>query len=40
MDRSGFVGHSPLVKLRLVNEAPGPARLSKIVVHYDAAEAT
>lgn len=36
----GMVGHSPLVKLRLVNEAPGSARLSKIVVHYQPAESS
>jgi hypothetical protein len=36
----GIVGHSPLIKLRLVNEAPGPARLSKIVIHYNPSEAS
>lgn len=39
-DAIGMVGHSPVVKLRLVNEADGPAKLSKIIVHYNAAEAT
>lgn len=33
-----MTGHSPVVQLRLVNEAPGPARLSKIIVHYHEAE--
>jgi hypothetical protein len=28
-DAIGMLGHSPLLKLRLVNEAPGPARLSR-----------
>lgn len=39
-DSIGMVGHAPLVKLRLVNEAPGPARLSKVIIHYNPAEAT
>jgi hypothetical protein len=33
-----MVGHSPVIKLRLVNEAAGAAKLSKIVVHYAEAE--
>lgn len=40
MDALGLLGHSPVVKLRLTCDAPGPARLSKIVVHYSSAEAT
>lgn len=40
LDMLGIVGHSPLLKLRLVNEAPGPARMSKIILHYTPAEAT
>jgi hypothetical protein len=40
LDGIGFIGHAPVVKLRLVNSAPGPAKLSKIIVHYTAAEAT
>jgi hypothetical protein len=40
LDMIGLIGHSPLVKLRLENTAIGPARLSKIVVHYSPAEAT
>lgn len=39
-DALGLLGHSPMIKLKLVNQSPGPARLSKIVVHYDPAEAT
>lgn len=39
-DALGMVGHSPLVKLRLVNEAPGRAKLSKVIIHYSPAEAT
>lgn len=38
-DILGVIGHSPLIKLRLVNEQAGPARLSKIVIHYNVAEA-
>lgn len=30
----GMVGHSPVIKLRLVSNAPGQAKLSKIIVHY------
>ena len=30
----GMVGASPVIKLRLVNTAPGPAKLSKVIVHY------
>lgn len=39
-DAIGMIGHSPEVKLRLVNEAPGPAKLSKVIIHYNPAEAT
>lgn len=39
-DALGVVGHSPVLKLRLVCDSPGPARLSKVVIHYSAAEAT
>lgn len=39
-DAIGMVGHSPLIKLRLVSEAPGQAKLSKVVIHYNSAEAT
>lgn len=35
----GMVGQSPVVKLRLVCDAPGGAKLSKVIVHYDAAQA-
>ena len=35
-----FIGSSPLIKLRFVNERAGPAKLSKIVIHYDAEKAT
>jgi hypothetical protein len=38
-DMIGLVGHSPLIRLRLVNASDGPARLSKIIVHYNPAEA-
>jgi hypothetical protein len=31
-------GHSPVIKLRLVNEDTGPAKLSQVIVHYKAAE--
>lgn len=36
----GMLGHSPVCKLRFVSRGTGPAKLSKIIVHYDAAEAT
>lgn len=36
---AGMVGHSPLIKLKLVNTSPGPARLSKVVLHYVSREA-
>lgn len=39
-DAIGMVGHSPVVKFRLVSTAPGPAKLSKLIVHYSAAEAS
>lgn len=39
-DALGIVGHSPVIKMRLTNEAPSPARLSKVVLHYNTAEAT
>jgi hypothetical protein len=32
-----MVGESPLVKFRLTNERAGPAKLSKLIVHYAAA---
>lgn len=35
MDSLGMTGRSPVIKFRLVSEAPGPARLSKLVVHYE-----
>lgn len=38
LDAIGMVGHSPLVKFKLVNEAPGAARVSKLVAHYNPAE--
>jgi len=34
-----FVGTSPMIKLRFVNERAGPAKLSKIVIHYEAEKA-
>jgi hypothetical protein len=37
---AGMVGHSPVVKLRLVSASPGPAKLSKIIIHHNVAEAT
>lgn len=40
LDSIGMVGHASVIKLKLVNEAPGPARLSKIVLHYLPAEAS
>jgi hypothetical protein len=40
MDAVGMVGHAEVIKFRLVNEADGAARLSKIVIHYNVAEAT
>jgi hypothetical protein len=40
LDQIGMTGHSPILKLRLVNEADGPARMSKIILHYQPAEAT
>lgn len=39
-DAIAMLGHSPVVKLRLVSERAGPAKLSKVVIHYTAAEAT
>lgn len=33
-DDIGMLGHATLAKLRLTNQAAGPAKLSKIVVHY------
>lgn len=36
----GMVGHSPVIKFRLVAEGAGPAKLSKIIAHYNPAEAT
>ena len=40
MDALGMIGHSPVIKLRLVSESDGPAKLSKVVLHYSPAEAT
>ncbi len=40
LDALGVVGHAPAIKLRLVNQQPGPAKLSKIIFHYEVAEAT
>ena len=34
-----FIGTSPMLKMRFVNERVGPAKLSKIVVHYDSEKA-
>lgn len=39
-ERIAFQGESPIVKLRLVNERAGPAKLSKIIVHYEPQEAS
>lgn len=39
-DALGMLGHAELIKFRLVNESDGAAKLSKIVVHYQAAEAS
>lgn len=39
-DAIGMVGRGPLIKLRLVNEAAGAAKLSKVIIHYNVAEAT
>lgn len=30
----GFTGQSPLIKLKFVNERPGPAKISKVILHY------
>ena len=35
----GMVGHATMVKLKLVNQRAGAARLSKIVMHYESTEA-
>lgn len=35
----GMVGRSPLIKLKMVNQSDGPARLSKVVLHYVSREA-
>lgn len=40
LDGIGMLGHSPVARIRLTNEAPGSAKLSKIVVHYDTGEDT
>lgn len=40
MDALGLVGHSPIIKLRFVASKPGPAKLSKVIIHYNVAEAT
>lgn len=39
-DAIGMVGRSPVVKLRLVSNSDGPAKLSKVVIHYAPGEAT
>ena len=36
----GMVASSPVLKLRLINERDGAAKLSKIIVHYQAAQAS
>lgn len=38
-DGIGMVGRSPLVKFRLVSVGTGPAKFSKLIVHYSTAEA-
>ncbi|API60532.1 hypothetical protein BSL82_15615 [Tardibacter chloracetimidivorans] len=35
-----MVGDSPVIKLKLVNERAGPAKLSKVIIHYQAAQAS
>lgn len=39
-NRIGLVSSAPVIKLRLVNTRPGPAKLAKIILHYDLADAT
>lgn len=39
-DALAMVGHSPLIKLKFVNTGSTAAKLSKLVVHYNAAEAS
>lgn len=39
LETLGMVGHSPVIKLKLVNQAAGAAKISKVVVHYQEAEA-
>ena len=39
-ERIAWTGESPVVKLRLVNERTGPAKLSKVIVHYEPQEAS
>jgi hypothetical protein len=34
-----FTGYGPLIKLRLVCEQPGPAKLAKLIVHYETGDA-
>lgn len=40
LDAIGMVGHSPLIKLRFESVGSGPAKLSKVVIHYSQAEAS
>jgi hypothetical protein len=40
LDTLGLVGHSPVIKLRLVSVGSTAARLSKVIVHYSQAEAS
>lgn len=40
LESIGVVGRAPVIKMKLINEAPGPARLSKLVIHYQAAESS
>ena len=39
-ERIAWTGESPLVKLRLVNNRTGAAKLSKVIVHYEPQEAS
>lgn len=39
LDALGMVGRGPLIKLRLVSNEAGAAKLSKVIVHYNGAEA-
>jgi hypothetical protein len=35
----GLVGQSPMLKLKFVNNRAGPAKISKVVIHYESEEA-